>query len=86
MMRAASLLGYVHPIPHVSDRTIVLCTAIPEFSMHMMKFLSFEANALAGPTVDHAASRSIREKEDLIAQRQPASQHTDVDLVVSIGD
>jgi hypothetical protein len=51
-----------------------------------MKFPSFEANALAGPTVDHAASRSIREKEDLIAQRQPASQHTDVDLVVSIGD
>lgn len=51
-----------------------------------MNFFShFEANALAGPNVDQPA-HPHSQKEDRITQTQPASQHTDVDLVVSIGD
>jgi hypothetical protein len=51
-----------------------------------MNFFShFEANALAGPNVDQPA-HPHSQKEDRITQIQPASQHTDVDLVVSIGD
>ena len=50
-------------------------------------FPLLEANALAGPNIRSARPiHTHHQKEDRIAQTQPASQHTDVDLVVSIGD
>lgn len=51
-----------------------------------MNFFSFEATRISRSERRLSRPSTHSQQEDRIAQTQPASQHTDVDLVVSIGD
>jgi hypothetical protein len=75
MMHAALLLGHFSSNPTLIRLLIIVCTAIPEFSMHNEFSSLFEANALAGPNVDQPdpSTHIIRKKIASPKLSQPAN-------------